>query len=452
MSFIIPHGPRSGFITVPSSKSQLHRLLILAALGEKPVTIQKKGQAADVSAAAACLNALGAAVTEETDCFHVTPIPREREAVHHNIPLPCGESAAVLRFLLPLTGLLEIPAVFMREGRLPQRPLEPFLNALRAHGMQFREEGSLLYAEGKLTGGAYTLPGDISSQFISALLLTLPMLKEDSALRVMAPVESAAYLEMTEQALESAGIMTEKASLSRKEEKNLQWDSLYWITGSRIPSLPQQLAAEGDFSAAAVFMAMGALSPRGIALTGLSPTSRQADMLILDILQRMGADIGATPEVIAVRKPSEPLKAITFNASQAPDLAPVAAVLAACCEGESKLTGLERLRHKESDRLDGILSLLTSLGVKASLNEESVLSIQGGCVRGGAVDVRHDHRLAMAAAIAACAAEEPVVINDAECVAKSYSAFWDDFGALTLEAADESVVSPHNKNEQSEML
>ena len=450
MSLKILPGPRSGFVNVPSSKSQLHRLMILAALGEKPVIIRKKGRGADVSAMGACLSALGAAVREEDDAFHISPFPRERGDSKHSIPLPCGESGATLRFLLPLAGLLNIPVVFVREGRLPQRPLEPLLTVLRDHGMYFREEGDLLYAEGQLKAGAFLLPGDISSQFISALLLTLPFLKEDSALRITAPIGSAAYLDMTEQALESAGVTLDKASLSRKEEKSLQWDSLYWIKGSRIPALPEAVSAEGDFSAAAVYMTMGALSPQGIAITGLSPASKQADMIMLDVLQSMGADIGATPEVIAVRRAAAGLKPISFNASQAPDLVPLVAVLASLCEGESKLLGLEKLRHKESDRLAGTLNLLKALGIKAELSADSALSITGGRIKGASVNVQQDHRLAMAAAAAACAAAEPIEIDNEACVAKSYASFWEDFNALTR-GGTETAPQLHNKNEEAEM-
>ncbi|MBP3729223.1 MAG: hypothetical protein J6H18_03025, partial [Lachnospiraceae bacterium] len=284
MSKIIPAGPRSGLFPVPSSKSQLHRLLILAALGTEPVFIRKQDASADVSATAACLTALGAPVTETETGFQVTPFPRD--AAGHLAPpsdgylkvLYCRESGTTLRFMMALAGLLNLPVCLIREGSLTTRPLFPFDEALRAHGLRVEEKGTNVYVSGQLQPGTWQLPGNVSSQFISALLLTLPFLDRDSALRVGSPVESAAYLDMTEQALGMAGMRVDKASMAHQEAGAMSWDTLYWIPGRQEARLPQKLQAEGDFSAAAFFLCMGALSEKGMAVTGLSPSSRQGDM------------------------------------------------------------------------------------------------------------------------------------------------------------------------------
>ena len=283
MSLTIRNGARTGLVNVPSSKSELHRLLILAALGKDgPITLKKRGEAADVQATVRCLNALGADIRTAAESFTVHPIGSFRPA--GETLLPCGKSGTTLRFLLPLAGLLGCPVCFEREGRLPERPLEPLLTLLRAHGMRFTEEGSRLHAEGRLSGGLFRLPGDISSQFVSALLLTLPLLPEDSAVRVEWPVESAGYIDMTELSLEKAGIRLEKSEIShalpadvkKPDDPNLSvaWDPFYWIPGSQTPALPREIAVEADFSSAAFFLCMGALSPAGIALRGLDPASR----------------------------------------------------------------------------------------------------------------------------------------------------------------------------------
>ena len=433
MAFTIQPGPRSGLFRAPSSKSQLHRLLILAALGRESVRIQKIDSSADVTATARCLTALGAPVREDADSFTVTPFPRDSAgrllpvASEELKVLPCGESGATLRFMMALAGLRGANACLLREGRLTARPLAPFDAALRAHGMTVEERGANVYVSGTLRPGIWLLPGNVSSQFTSALLLTLPFAQGDSVLRVQAPVESSSYVDMTDQVLELAGAAPDKAQLAHKTGDALAWDDLFWIFGGRQTALPRELAAEGDFSAAAVFLCIGALSPQGLAVTGLSPKSRQGDMAILDILQNMGADIGASPEVIAVRH--APLKAMTIDASQIPDLVPPLAVLAATAMGDTQFIHAGRLRLKESDRLTGTLDLLHDLGVQARVRDD-VLQVHGGTIRGGSVRTLGDHRLAMAAAVAACAAQNPVTIDNADCVGKSFAGFWNAFGQL----------------------
>ena len=433
MSYTIQPGPRSGLFRAPSSKSHLHRLLILAALGRETVRIRKVDASGDVTATARCLTALGAPVREEADSFTVTPFPRDAsgrllpDAGGELRVLPCAESGATLRFMMALAGLRGSNACLLREGRLTARPIAPFDAALRAHGMTVEERGANVYVSGTLRSGIWQLPGNVSSQFTSALLLSLPFADGDSVLRVQAPVESSSYVDMTEQALELAGAAPDKAQLAHKNGGALAWDDLFWIAGGRQAALPRETAAEGDFSAAAVFLCIGALSPQGLAVTGLSPRSRQGDMAILDILQNMGADIGASPDVVAVRH--APLKAVDIDASQVPDLVPPLAVLAATAMGDTRFLNAGRLRLKESDRLAGTLDLLHDLGVQARVRDD-VLQVHGGTIRGGSVRTLGDHRLAMAAAAAACAAREPVTIDDADCVAKSFAGFWNAFGQL----------------------
>ena len=439
MSLTLSAGPRTGLVRIPSSKSELHRFLILAALGESPVTILKRGVSEDIQATARCLTAMGAKVSEEAEALHVEPLPRRedrwaRPIVKGPITLPVGESGTTLRLLLPLAGLLGASVCFVREGRLAERPLEPFLGELTRHGMSFREEGSLLYAEGKLKGGLYRLPGNISSQYISALLLVLPLLGEESVLRIAWPLESAPYVRLTEWTLEAAGIKLERTELSRPAPQgvdggplSLVFDPLYWIEGGRKPQLPEQFRAGGDYSGAAAFLCMGALSPEGVVLEGLDPDSVQGDKAILDILTQMGAETASANGLMAVR--GGHLKGGIFNVSDVPDLAPVLAMVAATAEGNTLLRGAGRLRLKESDRLAGIAQMLKALGIRAETKKDSIL-IYGGKLTGGSVSSLGDHRLAMAAAVAACAAEGDVTVDNEGCVAKSYTAFWNDFEEL----------------------
>ena len=413
MPVVLSPGPKTGTVTVPSSKSRLMRLLLLSALGEKAVTVSFRGLSEDVQAMLDCLAALGAGVEMRgEDEVRIIPIRGTPEGC---LRLPCGESAAVLRLLLPAAGALGAEICFQMEGRLPARPLWPLDELLRQHGMSIRREGATLYAAGKLRGGAFSLPGNISSQFVSGLLLALPLLEEDSVLTVTEPVESVPYIRMTEKALREAGIRLDRAG----------WRTV--IRGGQRPQLPLHLEAEGDWSAAAPFLCVGALSRAGVTVTGLDPASVQGDRAILALLRRFGASVEERPCSVTVSRGK--LKGIALDAAQIPDLIPPVAALAAAAHGETRITGAARLRLKESDRLESVAALLRSLGGRVTPGEDS-LTICGGPLAGGEIHPRGDHRVAMAAAVAACAASAAVTIRDSACVAKSYPRFWEDLAAL----------------------
>ena len=410
---ILP-GPRTGRVTVPASKSYAHRYFIAAALGRAPVTIHCRGVCEDIRATIASLQALGAGIRETApEVYEVTPLsaPPKGPCV-----LPCAESGATLRFLLPLVGALGINAVFHREGRLPQRPLEPLLTELARHGVATAADGCDLYCWGQLRSGNYVLPGDVSSQFVSALLLALPLLPGDSTLTLTSPPESAPYIAMTQEVLAAAGISLRRVGHS------------YLISGGQRYQLSAELTVEGDWSSAAFFLCAGALSREGITVEGLSLSTRQGDSAILPLLRQMGAEVDISPGCVTVRKGR--LRAADIDARPIPDLIPPLSILAATAEGESHIQNARRLRYKESDRLRGIASLLASLGGCVSLLEDG-LTIRGvSPLRGGTVDPMGDHRLAMSAALAALAADAPVTVRGADCAGKSYPTFWADFQSL----------------------
>ena len=414
---ILP-GPRAGRVTVPASKSYAHRFFIAAALGRTPVTIHCRGVCEDIHATIACLQALGAGIRETApEVYEVTPlsVPPKGPCV-----LPCRESGATLRFLLPLVGALGINAVFHREGRLPHRPLEPLLTELARHGMIATSDGCDLYCRGQLRAGDYVLPGDVSSQFVSALLLALPLLPGDSTLTLTSPPESAPYIAITQEVLATAGI-----SLRRVGDR-------YLIPGGQRYQLPAELTVEGDWSSAAFFLCAGALSREGVAVEGLSLSTRQGDSAIISLLRQMGAEVALTPGCITVRKGR--LRAADIDARPIPDLIPPVCILAAAAEGESHIQNARRLRYKESDRLRGIASLLVSLGSCVSLSGDG-LAIRGvSPLWGGTVSPMGDHRLAMSAALPALAADAPVTVLNADCVSKSYPTFWTDFQSLKGES------------------
>ena len=413
-------GPRSGSVRIPASKSRAHRLMILSALSDNPVKLGCSGFSNDILATAECLNALGAGLEPdiESGCISVTPFDTAGPAYSS---LPCRDSGSTLRFLLPLAGALGRSVCFEMEGRLPERPLAPFDSELESHGMRLRREGTRLYCEGQLQPGRYTLPGNVSSQYISGLLMSLPLLGGDSELHITGTIESSDYIRMTEDALKLANI-------------RFSYDNqIYRIPGSQKFHMPGLTEVEGDWSGAAFFLCLGALSPEGILVQGVNPDSLQGDKAIIDVLKSFGAEVFFREQGISVK--NAPLRGITVDAAGIPDLIPVISVVAAAAGGTTRIINAGRLRLKESDRLKTTAQLLTDLGVKVTEGTDS-LTIEGcgainGVLTGGAVNSFDDHRIAMSAAVAAAICREPVIIGNPECVKKSFADFWEVYDSLS---------------------
>lgn len=421
---ILP-GPRTGSVRIPASKSQAHRLLICAALGAQPVALQCDGVSADIAATARCLCALGADITDDgAGTFRIVPIAGKMPA---HADLFCGESGSTLRFLLPVVGTLGADVTFRMAGRLPERPLSPLDAVLTAHGMTIRRDGALLHVAGQLRPGAYELPGDVSSQYISGLLMALPRLPGESTLAVTGKLESAGYIAMTEDALRLSGIRLQKSGRT------------YTIPGGQTARLPAQCRVEGDWSNAAFFLCMGALSPAGVTVTGLSAASSQGDSAVLDVLRRFGADVRETQDAVTVRRGA--LRGVTIDAAPIPDLIPVLSVVAALADGETQIVNAARLRLKESDRLESTAAMLRALGGQVEVHDSGLTVTGRPALTGGTVDPQHDHRIAMAAATAACGSAAPVTVRDRACIEKSYPCFWTDLSALkTVPAAEKTEL------------
>ena len=416
MTRTVAPGPRTGAVQIPASKSQAHRMLICAALSKAPSRLVLDGFSADIKATVQCLEALGARCEETANGLSVTPVgvcPAQAR-------LDVGESGSTLRFLLPVLGALGIRAEIQMHGRLPERPLSPLWEVLEAHGMQLRQDGAVLHTDGQLCAGDYSLPGNVSSQFISGLLFALPLLNENSTLTVTGALQSARYVAMTEQALAAAGIFTKK-------------DGQVWqIDGGQRYAAPAVQTVEGDWSNAAFFLCMGALSRQGVCVSGLDPASLQADRAITEILTRFGAEVNIEGDTVTVRRGT--LRGITLDAGPVPDLVPVVSVLAALCAGETRIENAARLRIKESDRLRTTAALIEALGGTVRELPDGLVITGQPALAGGSVDASGDHRIAMSAAVAACGCTQPVTVCGSACVAKSYPAFWEDFTALQEEA------------------
>lgn len=414
MTVTLPHGPRFGTVRAPASKSMAHRLLLCAALGERKATLDCGTLSDDVSATVRCLRALGAGIEESNGVLRVTPI---RTIPEETCELDCGESGSTLRFLLPVAAALGVTAVFHRRAALAERPLGPLCDALRTHGMTIREDGVDLFCEGKLLSGDYCVDGSLSSQFVSGLLFALPLLQGDSTLTVDGSPASAPYVAMTERALRSAGIVFDKSGKT------------YTISGGQRYALPDS-RVECDWSGAAAFLCIGAISRKGVTVTGLDRASAQGDRSILDILSRFGADVEAASDRVTVRRGI--LRGGVIDALDTPDLVPALAALASASDGETRIVNAARLRGKESDRLKTTIAMLGSLGADVRETDDGLVIRGKPILRGGVTDAMNDHRIAMAAAVAACLCQSDVTLSGAECVTKSYPAFWEDWSCLSM--------------------
>lgn len=491
---IEPHALSGRVDGLIASKSQAHRALICAALADAPTRIVCNSSSQDVAATVRCLEALGARVewrddgmlmmpigyavqsgrgdydgacaasVSEIDATNVRPnVNSSDEAINTPSPitaaalinsadvqrapvsaplLDCGESGSTLRFMLPLAGALGRECAFTGQGKLPKRPLSPMYEQLAAHGMRMSAQGSFpLTCAGQLTPGRYEIAGNISSQFITGLLMALPLLAGDSELRVIGHLESRPYVDITLDVLKKFGIAIEQHAQG------------FIIPGGQRFKSPVSMRIEGDWSSAAFWLAAGALgendvsgvpcelsdtvstsderdadAKRCVICAPLDPESAQGDRAIADILRRFGARIECIGDAVLAR-PAQ-LSGIALDASDIPDLVPIIAVVAGASRGDTVISGVSRLRLKESDRICSVLALLDSLGVSAE-ESDGVLTVHGrGRLEGGTVDSFGDHRIVMAAAVAGSVARAPVTISGAQVSDKSYPGFFDIFAAL----------------------
>ena len=376
-------------------------------------------QAEDVEATIACLTALGASIRWTGAGFQISPI--DRATLPERAILPCRESGATFRFMLPLVCALGVSGEFHMAGRLPQRPLAPLDGELERHGIRLvRPKADILRTEGKLSAGDYVLPGNVSSQYITGLLLALPLLTENSTLTIKGAVESADYIRMT---LEAAATFGQAPILDK---------NCYHISGSSTPyQSPGATDVEGDWSNAAFWLCAGAMPDGEVAVHGLHPASAQGDRGIVSVLERMGAYITWADGIITASE--EQRLSVEINATSIPDLIPVLSAVAAVSQGYTVIKNAARLRIKESDRLTSTASVLNTLGAKVTETPDGLLIEGTPHLTGGTVDAWGDHRIAMMAAIASTACTDPVTITGAEAVRKSYPQFWEELALLGKE-------------------
>lgn len=401
----------SGTVAAPPSKSAGHRSLICAALSDAPVTVTGCGISDDITATERVLCALGAQIDRSGTTVRITPIS--------NIPdktvLDCGESGSTARFIIPIAAALGAKNVTVTgRGRLPSRPFEILCRLLRRRGVGCSADTLPMSVRGQLPAGEYSLPGNVSSQYISGLLMALSVVPGSSRIVLTTPLESAAYVDMTVDELKRFGAFVTKTSDG------------YEIEGrKRLRASDRRV--EGDWSQAAFFLSAGAVCGGSVTVTGLDRSSLQGDKAIVDILKGFGADIEESDQRITVRRSK--LKGTVVNASQIPDLVPIIAVTAAFAAGRTVINGAARLRLKESDRLHETVTRLVSFGIDAAETADGMI-INGGKPMGAAITSANDHRIVMAFSVLACGSEHGSSISGAEAINKSYPEFISDLCGL----------------------
>ena len=464
--------PSAEPVQMPCSKSFAQRAIIAAALSEGVSVLRGYSPCGDNESAIAVARALGAEVTvglsyasgnvaKDGSALTIKGIGAKRNSLKLNT-LHTGESGLLTRMMIPLLSVLNDGDVRVTgEKTLTGRPLKGAPEIMSAFGVRLVQAGERaansasgpadaaevfvpLDINGSLNAGKASISGISGSQIISGLLMALPLLDEDTVIELNNP-KSIPYLFITMDVMKAFGVKV-WCDMEGGEEfaESKDWSDCTSITfhikgGQAYKAADMDI--EGDWSSAANFLVAGAVFGR-VELTGLDTKSLQADLSIMDILMEAGASLSQLGDddpkgLIHVQR--APLSAFEVDAANCPDLFPIVAVLAAFCEGTSRIAGVGRLANKESDRGKAILEMLTKMGVNAKISGDKLIveghslarrSLTHTLLRGGSYTSHHDHRMVMALRVAGIGADSPIEIDDTQCVAKSFPTFGELFGKL----------------------
>jgi len=409
-----------GIVEAPSSKAYAHRALIAASLSEGESRIMRPLVCDDTEATANAVRAYGAKVEE-----------REAEWVVYGTSKPgmikdvidCGDSAATMRFVTPITAHRSGVTTLTGGESLRKRPMEPLLVALRQLGVVcYSLDGSgrppLVVHGGGIRGGTASIPGDISSQFVSGLLFASPLANGDVRIQLTSKLESRSYVEMTLEVLRDHRVIVE----STRD----MWEFFIPHNQSLVPS---SRIIPGDYSSAAFLFAAAAVTSSKITVTNLERRSLQGDRAIVEILMRMGADLKVHDECVEFEG-ARSLEGVQIDVRDIPDLAPVCAVLGCYANGRTVIRNAKRLRIKEADRIESLVTELNQMSAMVTAVGDDIVVEGPSRLRGTVVDSHGDHRIAMACAVAALGADGETEILNAGCVSKSYPKFYEDLRSL----------------------
>ncbi len=419
-------GFSGGEVTVPPSKSAAQRALFCAALSGGRCTVSNIDLSRDVEAALGAVKALGVSAVYEKESRSVFLDGRGLGTVASGT-VDCMESGNTLRFFTPICAALGGEWRLTGSGRLPQRPMSVYRDLLPAHGVKYITETEYelpLKLSGRLEPGVFALPGDISSQFVTGLLLALPLLPGDSEIVLTSPLESAGYVELTLSMQREFGVAIEKTPDG------------YRVKGGR-RYLSKDHRVEGDWSQAAFFLSMAALAPGGekICIRGLRRGSLQGDRACVEHFGELGLETAWQGEDLlawnpGAQKPYGGLRGAEIDVSQISDMLPALSVCAAFSQGETRFTHAGRLRLKESDRLSAMENAINALGGRAASTKDSLTVWGRETLPGGTAQGCNDHRVVMALAAAGLRCEGQVRVTDESSINKTYPGFFEDFKKL----------------------
>ncbi|MCL2359491.1 3-phosphoshikimate 1-carboxyvinyltransferase [Candidatus Bathycorpusculum sp.] len=401
-----------GEVAAPASKSYTQRMIIAAALSQGNSKVWSPLLSQDTQASLRAVTAFGAEVEFGEKDWVIQGAQSLRAPIE---PVDCGESGATLRFMIPIAALAEGASTLLFRGSLMRRPVEPLLAALGELGVEAqvgKHEGldAVFVEGGGIAGGKAFIAGDISSQFISGLMFACPLARAETEITLTKSLESKDYVEMTQAVLSKHAVIVEVSD----DHIRIPGNQVYKAVDSRVP---------GDFSSAAFLLAASAIGRAQVTVNNLDYEGVQGDKAIFEVLKRMGVEGRVGLGRVEIQSRGGPLKAIDIDARNIPDLVPVIAVLACYAEGTSHIWGAKRLRLKESDRLQAIYVELGKMGAEIQLTQDG-LNITGAPLHGAVIDAHNDHRIAMAACVAALGAEGETLIQQAECIRKSYPQFY----------------------------
>ena len=394
-----------GVVIPPASKSEAHRALICAALSNKETTIYGNLCGDDIEATINCLRALGAEFVRDNNKVIVKPIDKNIKAV----TMFANASGSTLRFMLCVCAMLGITVNMDGIQRLRERPLDDLVALLSKNGVSFSSKTLPFTMSGKLNIKDINISAKVSSQYVTGLMLGAVALNEEVTINVVGDIASRSYIDLTADILNKFGV--------KVVNKNQTW-TIY-----PHKELKDEITIGGDWSGAAAFAVLGAING-DITLSGLDNDSTQGDKEIISIIERMGGKVEGRYKISKSN-----LKATRIDATNIPDLVPVLAILLSQANGVSEITGVERLKVKESDRLSETIKILNEFNIKAETDGKT-LKIYSGKIKASTIELTNDHRMAMMAGIAATIADGETILKGAECVSKSYPNFFEDLAKV----------------------
>jgi len=416
----ITPSPVSGEVSAPPSKSYTHRAVILASLAAGESTIQSPLISDDTLYTMNAGRSLGADIELKGDRLMITGTGGQIRVADRQ-RIFAGNSGSTIRMVAPLAALGQTRVVLDGDSRLRQRPIGDLLSALESLGVHARSlEGNgcppIEIQGGKFSGGEVTIPGLVSSQHVSALLMVAPYTEEGVRIKIARGLHSRPYIDITIDAMRAFGV----------EVANKGYKEFVVKGGQRYKARNYRI--EGDYSSAAYFFAAGAIGGKPVTVKNLKTDSVQGDRHLLNILSEMGCSVEYQKEQIKISRSKE-LTGITVDMGDYPDLVQAVAVVAAYARGKTRISNIGHLRFKETDRISNTAAELSRMGIKVEVSDNTMV-VYGGKPKGTEIETHADHRMAMSFTIAALFAEGDSIINGAEAVSKSYPQFFADLKKL----------------------